>query len=82
MKPEDFIMSLLIAFALFISGMLINHLISERVKEEECIQKLTQHFPTGEVHQEGRRTSILWKNECNEAKYRLTVYNRGDVCKY
>lgn len=50
-------------------------------KRECSASNFLEHFPSGEVHRDSNRTSVIWKNECNQAKMRLIIFDRGNECK-
>ena len=50
-------------------------------KRECSASNFLEHFPSGEVHRDSNRTSVIWKNKCNQAKMRLIIFDRGNECK-
>ena len=48
--------------------------------ECSCSSNILEQLPLGEVHRDHNRTSIIWKNKCNQAKMRLIIFDRGDSC--
>jgi len=80
-KSTEFVLLLIFSIVVFAMGIWVGVVIGKGNQVPACdVPKLLDELPQGETHLDVNRTTIIFKNDCGQPKYRLIIFHRGESC--